>query len=159
MKPPAPRSPKWKPNSASNKHALTHESAPSGAHLAYPTREDTHVMASNRTKICDNRRRAIFMRDKCQCVYCGKRVTLKHALAHFTLDHIVPVVLGGSNATENLITSCELCNKRKGRLTLTRFLLLNENEYNAGRRAEFILRVIGYRTSKPLGRKYGSFRI
>lgn len=116
-------------------------------------------MADNRSKIHPMRRRAIFMRDKCQCAYCGKKVTLKEALLTFTLDHIVPVVLGGSNATENLITSCELCNKRKGRLTLQRFLLMNENEYNVGRRAEFILRVIGYRTSKPLDKKYGNFRI
>ena len=116
-------------------------------------------MGNRRNKINPNRKRAIFMRDKCQCVYCGKKVTLAHALAHFTLDHIVPWVLGGSDATENLITSCELCNKRKGKLTLKRFLLMNENEYNMGRRAEFILRVIAYRTSKPLDKKYGSFRI
>lgn len=116
-------------------------------------------MANNRTKIHPMRRRAIHMRDKCQCAYCGKRVTLREALDTFTLDHIVPVVLGGSNATENLITSCELCNKRKGRMTLKRFLTLNANEYNTSRSVEFCLRVIGYRTSKPLDKKYGNFRI
>jgi 5-methylcytosine-specific restriction endonuclease McrA len=116
-------------------------------------------MGNNRTKINPNRRKAIFMRDKCQCVYCGQKRTLKQALCEYTLDHIVPVTLGGSGATENLITSCELCNKRKGRLTLKRFLKLNENEYNAGRSARHILRVIAHRTAKPLDRKYGNFRV
>ena len=101
-----------------------------------------------------SRRRAIHKRDKCQCIYCGQKVTLKYALAYWTLDHVVPRALGGSNATENLITACPTCNKRKGKLSLMRFLHLNANDYNPGRTVEHVLRVIAYRTGKPLDMKY-----
>jgi len=104
--------------------------------------------------IADSRRKAIYRRDKCQCVYCGTRVGLKYAMTNWTLDHIVPRTLGGSNATENLITSCNLCNLRKGRLTLMRFLRMNANEYNPRRTVEHVLRIIAYRTGKPLDMKY-----
>lgn len=66
------------------------------------------------------RRYAIYTRDNWRCVWCscrvavGKKAKAKHlALAH--LDHIRPRSNGGSNATENLITSCSRCNKRRGK--------------------------------------------
>ncbi|MGL4649219.1 MAG: HNH endonuclease, partial [Caldilineaceae bacterium] len=31
----------------------------------------------------------------------------------FTLDHIVPVVLGGANHSDNLAYGCQACNSRK----------------------------------------------
>lgn len=51
----------------------------------------------------------ILQRDHFLCQYCGQRppaVTLE-------IDHILPVVLGGSNAEDNLITSCHECNRGK----------------------------------------------
>ena len=105
--------------------------------------------------IATARRKAIHQRDKCQCVYCGKRGLLRDLMGsqEWALDHIVPRALGGSNATENLITACQLCNSRKGRMTLKNFLRMNENEYNVGRTAKHCLRVIAYRTSKPINVK------
>jgi hypothetical protein len=52
-------------------------------------------------------RDAVFARDNYQCVTCGSRQNL-------TLDHIVPVSLGGSGDIANLQTMCRSCNSRKG---------------------------------------------
>lgn len=53
------------------------------------------------------KRRAIYNRDSHTCVYCGG----KHNL---TLDHVIPVELGGTNEATNLVTACRRCNSRKG---------------------------------------------
>jgi len=65
------------------------------------------------------RRYAIYARDGWRCIWCrcrvgiGAKARTKHlALAH--LDHIKPRALGGSNATENLVTSCKRCNDKRG---------------------------------------------
>jgi hypothetical protein len=53
----------------------------------------------------------IFKRDGFCCAYCGKRppqTTLE-------VDHINPVVNGGDNSIDNLITSCFDCNRGKGK--------------------------------------------
>jgi hypothetical protein len=52
----------------------------------------------------------VFKRDSFTCQYCGQMpptVVLE-------IDHIVPVVSGGENEIENLITSCFDCNRGKG---------------------------------------------
>ncbi len=50
----------------------------------------------------------VFERDDYTCAYCGLRgVKLE-------CDHVVPVSRGGSNHTDNLVTSCFRCNRDKG---------------------------------------------
>jgi hypothetical protein len=52
----------------------------------------------------------VFKRDEFSCVYCGATpptVVLQ-------IDHIHPVAEGGTNAIDNLITSCQPCNIGKG---------------------------------------------
>ena len=44
------------------------------------------------------------------CVYCGYRRTAPS----FDIDHIIPVVRGGSNDQSNLQVICRPCNQRKG---------------------------------------------
>lgn len=51
-------------------------------------------------------RRRIYERDDHTCQYCGNGAS--------SLDHLVPKVLGGSDAWENLVASCGTCNMRKG---------------------------------------------
>jgi hypothetical protein len=57
----------------------------------------------------------VFKRDEFSCVYCGATppsVVLQ-------IDHIHPVAEGGTNAIDNLITSCQPCNIGKGANLLT----------------------------------------
>lgn len=53
-------------------------------------------------------RLAVFERDGFACVYCGDRPSTLH------VDHIHPVVLGGTSALGNLATACKPCNSSKG---------------------------------------------
>jgi len=52
-------------------------------------------------------RTIVLERDGYTCQYCGSSQRLH-------IDHIIPIVRGGSNAFENLITSCRPCNQSKG---------------------------------------------
>lgn len=42
------------------------------------------------------------------CRYC------RDPLTHWHIDHIIPLVLWGSNSLDNLCISCKTCNLRKG---------------------------------------------
>lgn len=53
----------------------------------------------------------VLIRDGYTCLYCGCTRMLH-------VDHIVPVSRGGSNAFDNLNTSCGSCNRSKGQKTL-----------------------------------------
>ena len=53
----------------------------------------------------------VFERDGYQCVYCGSTDNL-------TLDHVVPVIRGGSNEPDNLACACKSCNSSKGARTV-----------------------------------------
>ena len=55
------------------------------------------------------KRLQIFEEDRWTCHYCGEKVSSDNA----SLDHIIPVCLGGSNERENLKTACLMCNSIK----------------------------------------------
>ena len=65
----------------------------------------------------DSARWAIYERDQFTCVYC--KATLRQRMKEIALDHVVPVVLGGSHHPENLATCCRRCNIKKGGRTPT----------------------------------------
>jgi len=52
----------------------------------------------------------VFKRDVFVCQYCGAHPP--EAILH--VDHIDPVVAGGSNDPDNLVTACDSCNQGKG---------------------------------------------
>ena len=52
----------------------------------------------------------VFLRDGFRCVYCGVDVSKKTA----TLDHVLPVSMGGKTTFENTVTACITCNSNKG---------------------------------------------
>jgi hypothetical protein len=56
-------------------------------------------------------RRAVFERDGYTCQHCGLRSS---AGSKLRVDHIIPVVRGGSSELDNLQTLCASCNSRKG---------------------------------------------
>jgi 5-methylcytosine-specific restriction endonuclease McrA len=58
-----------------------------------------------RTKVSRTRRAQVYERDGHRCLACGATESL-------TLDHLVPFILGGSNAVANLRTLCGDCNSK-----------------------------------------------
>jgi 5-methylcytosine-specific restriction endonuclease McrA len=52
----------------------------------------------------------VFLRDGFVCQYCSVDVNRKTA----TLDHVVPVSLGGKTTFENSVCACITCNSTKG---------------------------------------------
>ena len=57
----------------------------------------------------------IFKRDGFTCQYCGAHPP--GVILH--VDHITPVVEGGKNDADNLVTSCAPCNLGKGGVSLS----------------------------------------
>jgi len=72
----------------------------------------TEYQQSNR--LDENLRIATLMRDKYQCVSCGKKKVQLQA------HHIVPQCQGGKDTIKNLITLCQQCHKKvhSGQITL-----------------------------------------
>lgn len=63
--------------------------------------------ASNKRKMLPAKiRTSVFERDEYRCRHCGDHRDL-------TIDHVVPVVRGGSDDVENLQTPCKPCNSSK----------------------------------------------
>lgn len=54
-------------------------------------------------------RRALYLRDRGICMYCGEAVTL----ASMEMEHVVPQSQGGRRSWTNIVSSCERCNDRK----------------------------------------------
>lgn len=52
----------------------------------------------------------VFLRDDFSCQYCGRRQDQKE----LTFDHVIPVSKNGPTTWENVVTSCKLCNSKKG---------------------------------------------
>lgn len=49
-----------------------------------------------------------YERQKGKCYYCGCKLTRYH------VDHIIPLIRGGSNGPDNLVITCHTCNEKKG---------------------------------------------
>lgn len=56
-------------------------------------------------------------RDK-SCVYCNKELDIKNG----TIDHVIPVSMGGKKTLSNLVLSCRACNESKGTLLPVYFI-------------------------------------
>lgn len=55
-------------------------------------------------------------RDQYACTYCGSQE------APLAVDHVHPLILGGTNELDNLTTACAVCNGGKSGRTLGEFL-------------------------------------
>jgi len=67
----------------------------------------------------------IWARDGFQCVFCGARM----GTTLMTVDHFIPLELGGANDDSNYITACRRCNKGKGTLLPEKFCQVRGFEY------------------------------
>jgi 5-methylcytosine-specific restriction protein A len=75
--------------------------------LGLQTEPQTSPNKTNRKSISQGKRREVYERDEYCCVTCGARKDL-------SVDHIIPVVKGGTNDIHNLQTMCMPCNLKKG---------------------------------------------
>ncbi|MDY5213044.1 DEAD/DEAH box helicase family protein [Intestinibacter sp.] len=62
--------------------------------------------------VTEEQRLQVFQRDHYTCKCCGKRVTKGRSL---TVDHIIPISMGGRSSLTNLQTLCSECNSAKER--------------------------------------------
>ena len=65
-----------------------------------------------------SRREAIHARERGLCFYCLRRFVARGRV----LDHVVPLVRGGSNSYRNLVSCCVECNSQKGETAAEDFL-------------------------------------
>lgn len=72
--------------------------------------DDGTPFPSARKSVPRRLRFEILRRDEYTCRYCG--ASAPHAT--LTIDHVVPVALGGGDDPSNLVTACKDCNAGKG---------------------------------------------
>lgn len=54
----------------------------------------------------------IWARDNFECQYCHRKM----GNVQLTVDHFLPLELGGLNDDSNYLSACRMCNKEKGRM-------------------------------------------
>lgn len=79
----------------------------------YPSIIVLNSYVRTRPVIMSPTRLNIYWRDLYRCQYCYKKFT--HS--KLTLDHVIPKSRGGQKTWQNLVTSCERCNQKKGNKT------------------------------------------
>ena len=67
-----------------------------------------------RQPISQELRSKIYCRDEHACVYCG----LSGEDVRLQIDHVYPVIRGGTNHELNLVTACRECNTEKNDMTM-----------------------------------------
>ena len=75
------------------------------------------VQPTKRVTFPDNIKKGLAQFQEYRCMFCGAR----RKLPNLQIDHITPVVRGGSNETQNLQLLCAPCNQRKGMQTNEEF--------------------------------------
>lgn len=71
--------------------------------------------SNSRKTISAELRLLVYKADGYQCINCGTNESL-------TVDHIRPIVRGGTNDLDNLQTMCQPCNSTKGAKTMDEFV-------------------------------------
>ncbi len=55
------------------------------------------------------------------CAYCDRPFGSDGGFRRPTLDHVVPLALGGSNTKDNKVAACAECNTQKGHMSAEAF--------------------------------------
>ena len=78
----------------------------------------TRKSRTTRASIPKHMRQEVYRRDERVCVYC--RVECR--AEELTIDHLIPLALGGLDEVTNWATCCRACNERKAAVPLEGFL-------------------------------------
>jgi hypothetical protein len=72
----------------------------------------------------------IWERSRGMCWYCGAdTVRSPQAMNEASIDHRIPISLGGTDDAENLVLACRSCNSEKGAKTADEFRLYVGRQY------------------------------
>lgn len=78
-----------------------------------------HKLRKRQAFVADVVPAVIFARDRFRCHICRCKTNVRKAVPHPkapTLDHLIPLSLGGTHEPANVATACFLCNSTKGNL-------------------------------------------
>lgn len=78
----------------------------------------THTSKFGRGNISRLLRQDIYERDKFTCQFCQNQFQV----SELSIDHLVPVSLGGLDEMTNYVTCCRRCNSKKSNMPLPDFL-------------------------------------
>ena len=75
-------------------------------------RDEVFVTKINKMGSEDRRRRKrkLMERDEGKCFWCKTMLAYEDA----TMDHVIPMARGGTDALTNLVLSCQPCNNSRG---------------------------------------------
>ena len=81
----------------------------------------------------------VFDRDNHRCVYCGKDMLVDlDTLMSVEEDHLLPRSANGSNDADNIVTSCNVCNRLKGNYKPEGIEVSDRARYISAVRAEIL---------------------
>lgn len=86
-----------------------------------PTKAAKIAVAKARYEISGLVQQKVWARDNFSCVYCGRKM----GQVQLTIDHFMPLELGGHNDETNYLAACKRCNKDKGALHPERWCALD----------------------------------
>jgi hypothetical protein len=73
---------------------------------------DVYSISRKRKRIPQDLREMVFIRDNDCCKYCTKPFDRKV----LTIDHYIPLCVVQEHKIDNLVTACDPCNRRKGKI-------------------------------------------
>lgn len=61
-------------------------------------------------------RKELYKQSSGMCFYCGKKLQIDfpNRKDYMTIDHFIPLSLGGENSIKNMVPACKKCNSEKG---------------------------------------------
>lgn len=101
---------------------------------------ELYKCGQKRKRYSQTTRKIIYERAKGCCQLCGTKITFEE----MTLDHIIPLAVGGLDSEENLQASCYACNQFKGQILPGDFL-------------EHVARIFWYQLEKKHGKNHSTF--
>lgn len=99
-----------------------------------------------RKNYSDEERKIIYNKSSGRCELCGQRLLFEE----MTLDHIMPLSMGGEDSMENLQTACYACNQFKSNILpddfmdriIKIFLYQTENKYSKDMKLKIIHKLV-----------------